>query len=117
MDNETFTQKLALEVLNKLYAFYSGVTSDRAALTENLIVFVNDFIQLVIARELADYDRSASKKAQMHEVFTNYTALKDTLQQQIGHAFSAAMLKYAGQEINYLCLITQADEPANTFPC
>jgi hypothetical protein len=117
MDSESYTQQLSRETVNKLFAFYSGVTEDRLVLRENLMVFVNEFIQIVIAQALADFDAKANKKDKLKQVFNNFTVLKENIQEQVANSFSQAMRKYAGQEIDYYCLIKQVADPVNNHPC
>jgi len=117
MDSESYTQQLSRETVNKLFAFYSGVTPDNAALRTNMMIFVNEFIQIVIAQALSDFDTQATKKAKMKQVFNNFTLLKESIQEQIANSFSQAMRKYAGQDIDYYCLIKQVADPVNNHPC
>jgi len=117
MDSESYTQQLSRETVNKLFAFYSGVAPDNCALRQNLMIFVNEFIQIVIAQALSDFDPCARKKRKMKQVFNNFTVLKENLQEQIANSFSQAMHKYAGQDIDYYCLIKQVADPVNNHPC
>lgn len=117
MDSESYTQQLSQETVNKLFAFYADITPNNTILRSNLMVFVNDFVQIVIAQALADFDNKRTKKEKMKQVFNNFTALKESLQEQIANSFSQAMRKYAGQEIDYYCVIKQVAEPVNRRPC
>lgn len=117
MDTENYIQQLSRETVNNLFAFYSGVTPNNGVLRENLMVFVNEFIQLVIAQALADFDHKESKKEQLNQVYNNFTSLKENLQEQIAESFSRAMAKYAGADVDYYCLIKQVSDPVNAKPC
>jgi uncharacterized membrane protein YheB (UPF0754 family) len=117
MDSESYTQQLSRETVNKLFAFYSAMDLDNETLRHNLVNFVNEFIQIVIAQALSDYDRKAKKKEQMRQVFNNFSNLKDAVEKEIAQSFTNAMVKYAGQEIPYYCLIKRLSEPVNSTPC
>ena len=117
MDSESFTQQLSREAVNELYEFYSGVTQDNCLVRKHMMQFVNEFVQIVIAHALADYDKAHPKKKQMKQVYTNFASLKDNLQEQLANSFSQAMKTYAGQHIDYYCLIKQIATPSSNQPC
>jgi predicted hydrolase (HD superfamily) len=117
LEEESFSQQLSRETANQLYAFYSGITKDNVRLRENLMVYVNEFIQIVIAQALADFDYKATKKEQLTQVFNNFTALTESIQNQVAMSFTQAMQKYAGQKVNYFCVIKRVQDPLNVHPC
>jgi lantibiotic modifying enzyme len=117
MDSESYIQQLSRETINKIFEFYAGMISDNMVLRENLMIFVNEFIQIVIAQALADYNYKMPKKEQMKEVFNNFSVLKEQCEQNVANSFSMAMRRYAGQNIDYYCLIKRVTEPMNTIPC
>lgn len=117
MDSESFTQQLSREAVNELFEFYSGITNDNCIVRKHMMQFVNEFVQIVIAHALADYDGSKPKKKQMTQVYTNFCSLKESLQEQLANSFSQAMKTYAGQNIDYYCLIKQIATPSSNHPC
>lgn len=117
MDSESFTQQLSRETVNKLFAFYSGMNITNDEMRENLMVYVNEFIQLVIAQALQDYNPKESKKKKMAQVASNFANLKEAIEVQVGKALTQAILQYAGQKIIYHCVLTTSLGPMNAVPC
>ena len=60
---------------------------------------------------------SSNKKTQYATVEKNFKSVKLNVQDAVAAAFSQAMGKFSGKEIDYYCQLTAVGEPINKRPC
>ncbi len=116
MENKTkdptaeFSDAMAEETLKIVYGYFAKYTKDKLMLRRLAASYLSYLIEQMILDAFSDYDKKASKANQYKEVHKNFNDIKQEVQLQVANGFNRAMLTYAGQDLDYFCVVKLAPE-------
>jgi len=83
-----------------------------------LVNYVAKFTAMMVAQALHEEPGGAMNQREKAEyTATNFSEIKDLLQQSMAAAFEGAVADYTGKQTDFYCQIKRVPEPVNKYSC